>query len=105
MKSKLISIPYTVGIIKPHVALRDDKVSILNKGKLIIKTKLSTFLRLLHALQYPLPINFHLILGDNRRFEEHFVPADSLLEGAVGAQAAPVALLLDEGGVVGLLPV
>jgi hypothetical protein len=27
MKSKLISIPYTVGLIKPHIALRDDKVS------------------------------------------------------------------------------
>ena len=26
MKSKLISIPYTVGIIKPHIALREDKV-------------------------------------------------------------------------------
>lgn len=26
MKSKLISIPYTVGIIKPHVALLDEKV-------------------------------------------------------------------------------
>jgi len=26
MKSKLISIPYTVGIIKPHVALKDDLV-------------------------------------------------------------------------------
>jgi hypothetical protein len=26
MKSKLISIPYTVGIIKPHVALYEDKV-------------------------------------------------------------------------------
>ena len=27
MKSKLISIPYTVGIIKPHVALREDAVN------------------------------------------------------------------------------
>ena len=27
MKSKLISIPYTVGLIKPHIALREDKVS------------------------------------------------------------------------------
>jgi len=26
MKSKLISIPYTVGIIKPHIALQDEKV-------------------------------------------------------------------------------
>ena len=26
MKSKLISIPYTVGIIKPHIALKDDMV-------------------------------------------------------------------------------
>ena len=26
MKSKLISIPYTVGIIKPHIALKDDVV-------------------------------------------------------------------------------
>ena len=26
MKSKLIPIPYTVGIIKPHLALRNDKV-------------------------------------------------------------------------------
>lgn len=26
MKSKLISIPYTVGIIKPHIALNDSKV-------------------------------------------------------------------------------
>ena len=27
MKSKLISIPYTVGVVKPHIALRDDMVS------------------------------------------------------------------------------
>ena len=27
MKSKLISIPYTVGIIKPHIALNGEKVS------------------------------------------------------------------------------
>jgi len=26
MKSKLISIPYTVGIIKPHIALNESKV-------------------------------------------------------------------------------
>jgi len=25
MKSKLIAIPYTIGIIKPHIALKDDK--------------------------------------------------------------------------------
>lgn len=27
MKSKLIQIPYTIGIIKPHIALKDDKVN------------------------------------------------------------------------------
>jgi len=27
MKSKLISIPYTVAVIKPHVALQESKVS------------------------------------------------------------------------------
>ena len=27
MKSKLIQIPYTIGIIKPHLVLRDDLVS------------------------------------------------------------------------------
>jgi hypothetical protein len=32
MKSKLISIPYTVGIIKPHVALREDKVEEIFKS-------------------------------------------------------------------------
>lgn len=26
MKSKLIPVPYTIGIIKPHVALKDEKV-------------------------------------------------------------------------------
>jgi len=26
MKSKLIAIPYTIGIIKPHIALKEDKV-------------------------------------------------------------------------------
>jgi hypothetical protein len=26
MKSKLIAIPYTIGIIKPHIAIKDDKV-------------------------------------------------------------------------------
>ena len=26
MKSKLIAIPYTIGIIKPHIALKDEKV-------------------------------------------------------------------------------
>ena len=31
MKSKLISIPYTVGIIKPHVALQEDKVEEIYK--------------------------------------------------------------------------
>ena len=31
MKSKLISIPYTVGIIKPHVALEENKVNELYK--------------------------------------------------------------------------
>ena len=29
MKSKLLPIPYTVGIIKPHLALKEDKVMIL----------------------------------------------------------------------------
>ena len=28
MKSKLIPIPYTIGIIKPHVALKEDKVNV-----------------------------------------------------------------------------
>jgi nucleoside-diphosphate kinase len=27
MKSKLIAIPYTIGIIKPHIALKDEKVN------------------------------------------------------------------------------
>lgn len=27
MKSKLIAIPYTIGIIKPHIAVKDDKVN------------------------------------------------------------------------------
>ena len=27
MKSKLIAIPYTIGIIKPHIAIKEDKVS------------------------------------------------------------------------------
>jgi hypothetical protein len=27
MKSKLIQIPYTIGIIKPHLALKDEKVT------------------------------------------------------------------------------
>ena len=31
MKSKLIAIPYTIGIIKPHIAIKEDKV---NKAKL-----------------------------------------------------------------------
>jgi len=31
MKSKLISIPYTVGLIKPHIALLDDKVDEIYK--------------------------------------------------------------------------
>ena len=26
MKSKLIPIPYTIGIIKPHLALKEEKV-------------------------------------------------------------------------------
>ena len=26
MKSKLIAIPYTIGIIKPHIAIKEDKV-------------------------------------------------------------------------------
>ena len=30
MKSKLISIPYTVAIIKPHVALQESKVSLFD---------------------------------------------------------------------------
>jgi hypothetical protein len=28
MKSKLIAIPYTIGIIKPHIAIKEDKVKI-----------------------------------------------------------------------------
>ena len=32
MKSKLISIPYTVGIIKPHIALQEDKVKEIYKA-------------------------------------------------------------------------
>jgi hypothetical protein len=28
MKSKLIAIPYTIGIIKPHIALKEEKVQI-----------------------------------------------------------------------------
>ena len=31
MKSKLISIPYTVGIIKPHIALQENKVDEIYK--------------------------------------------------------------------------
>ena len=31
MKSKLIAIPYTIGIIKPHIALKDDKVEEIMK--------------------------------------------------------------------------
>lgn len=31
MKSKLIAIPYTIGIIKPHIAIKDDKVRITIK--------------------------------------------------------------------------
>ena len=31
MKSKLIAIPYTLGIIKPHIALKDDKVEEIMK--------------------------------------------------------------------------
>ena len=27
MKSKLIAIPYTIGIIKPHIAIKEDKVT------------------------------------------------------------------------------
>ena len=27
MKSKLIAIPYTIGIIKPHLAIKEDKVT------------------------------------------------------------------------------
>lgn len=27
MKSKLIAIPYTIGLIKPHIAIKDDKVT------------------------------------------------------------------------------
>ena len=27
MKSKLIAIPYTIGIIKPHIAIKEDKVN------------------------------------------------------------------------------
>jgi len=30
MKSKLIAIPYTIGIIKPHIALKEDKVIALS---------------------------------------------------------------------------
>lgn len=32
MKSKLISIPYTVGVIKPHVALKDEEVAEIFKA-------------------------------------------------------------------------
>ena len=28
MKSKLIQIPYTIGIIKPHLVLREEQVSL-----------------------------------------------------------------------------
>ena len=28
MKSKLIAIPYTIGIIKPHIAIKEDKVGL-----------------------------------------------------------------------------
>ena len=31
MKSKLIQIPYTVGVIKPHLAMREDKVDQIYK--------------------------------------------------------------------------
>ena len=29
MKSKLIQIPYTIGIVKPHLVLRDEQVSLI----------------------------------------------------------------------------
>ena len=32
MKSKLIPIPYTVGIIKPHIALKEDKVNLFTNN-------------------------------------------------------------------------
>ena len=31
MKSKLIAIPYTIGVIKPHIALKEEKVSIKSR--------------------------------------------------------------------------
>ena len=31
MKSKLISIPYTVAVIKPHIALQETKVTEIYK--------------------------------------------------------------------------
>ena len=38
MKSKLIPIPYTIGIIKPHLALKDDKVPFLSQYLTILRS-------------------------------------------------------------------
>jgi hypothetical protein len=41
MKSKLIAIPYTIGIIKPHIAIKDDKVSMKLKKSYNIGTRVN----------------------------------------------------------------
>jgi nucleoside diphosphate kinase len=80
MKSKLISIPYTVGIIKPHIALKNDEVEDIyklldkhnfeifhQKRKILSKEEvLNLFYNYRHRDFYP-------------EIEEHMLTAESII--------------------------
>lgn len=80
MKSKLISIPYTVGIIKPHIACLEDKVEeiykILEEHNFEVFTQKRKILSREETLNLFYP---HRKKDFYPEIEEHMLTADSIV--------------------------
>lgn len=80
MKSKLISIPYTVGIIKPHVAMQEDKVDeiyrILDRHNFEVFTQKRKILSREETLNLFWP---HRKREFYNEIEEHLLTAESII--------------------------
>lgn len=80
MKSKLISIPYTVGIIKPHIAMNEKKVD--DVYKLLDKHNFEIFhsMRKIMTKEEVLNLFYKYRNRDYfRDIEEHMMTAESIV--------------------------
>ena len=80
MKSKLISIPYTVGIIKPHIALQEEKVEEIYKS--LDKHNFEVFHSLKKIMSKEEVLNLFYKYRTRDYFseiEEHMLTADSIV--------------------------